>query len=127
MRVGRYLVAIAVGLAIGMAVGWYSGRSHQAAPRVALRHHTGRAVNNVRPEQHQPKGSRPAPRTPARPPSLEQLQQQLLQCVFGHPTPAGQTACLRSVVRRAVRAAGPEWRPPGGAPPVLPFASISPD
>jgi hypothetical protein len=126
MRVGRYLVAIAVGLAIGMAVGWYSGRSHEAPPRVALRHHTGRAVN-VRPEQHRPKGSRPAPPTPARPPSLEQLQQQLLQCVFLHPTSAGQTACLRGVVRRALRAAGQGWQPPGGSQPVLPFASFSPD
>jgi hypothetical protein len=126
MRVGRYLVAIAVGLAIGMAVGWYSGRSHEAAPRVALGHHTGRAVN-VRPEPQEPNGSRPAPRTPGRPPSLEQLQQQLLQCVFLHPTPAGQTACLRGVVRRALRAAGPGWQPPGGSPPELPFASFSLD
>lgn len=126
MRVGRYLVAIAVGLAIGMAVGWYSGRSHAAAPRVALRHHTGRAVN-VRPEHHRPNGSRPAPRGPARPPNLEQLQQQLLRCVFLHPTSAGQTACLRGVVRRALRAAGPGWQPPEGSPPVLPFASFSLD
>jgi hypothetical protein len=126
----RYLVAIAVGLAVGMAVGWYSGRSHEAAPRVAHHHHhRGQAVN-LRPGRHQPEQGRPAPapQTPRRPPSLAQLQSEVLQCLFRHPTPSGQTGCLRAVLRRELKAAGPHWQLPGGGmPPVLPFASLTQD
>ncbi|HET6847530.1 MAG TPA: hypothetical protein VFH74_01650 [Gaiellales bacterium] len=124
----RYVLAIVIGLTVGLAVGWYSGRGH-ATPSAAghRRHH--RQVVDVRQGRHVPDHSQPspAPQPPSRPPTIRELQQQLLECVFGHPTAEGQTACLQAVIQRELRLAGRGWPLPGGNGQALPFLSPSQD
>ena len=129
MSWSRYLLAIAIGLAVGMAVGWFSGRRDAEAPRAAVHHHHRAQSVDVRRRRQQRQQSRPspAPQAPARPPTIRELQQQLLECLFDHPTADGQTACLQAVLQRELRLAGRGWPLPGGGAPTLPFASYAQD
>lgn len=121
----RYLLAIAVGLAVGMAVGWYSGRvdaTQQQAAGHHHRHHRRSQPVNVHSQGRRPDRTRPAPRpqVPAAPPTMRELQQQMIQCLLDHPMPSGQAACLRTVLRRELNAAPNLWGDPGEGP-SLPF------
>jgi hypothetical protein len=120
----RYLLAIAVGLAIGAAAGWVTGRANHAAPPAAVRHHRAQLVNE-RPTRRHANRARPAPQPPAGPPTMRELQQQVLACLLDHAAPADQTSCLRAVMRDELRMARRFWGAPEGGSPALPFASLT--
>jgi hypothetical protein len=127
----RCLLAIAVGLAVGVAVGWFSDRATHGAPEAVRHHHHRRAQIDKVATPAPPPGDgrrRPAPQAPARPPTIRDLQQQLLDCVFEHSSAAGQTACLQALLQRELEVGGQEMGlPPAGGMPALPFSSPSQD
>ena len=128
----RYLLAIAVGLAVGVAVGWYSDRATHGA-REAVRHHhrRGHVVKVATPAPPAGGGKSrpaPAPQAPTRRPTIRELQQELLDCVFEHSSSAAQTACLQALLQRELELGGQEFGPPpDGGMPALPFSSLSQD
>jgi len=112
-----------------MAVGWYSGRVDETQPQAARhrhhRHHRSQSVN-LHSQRHHPDRSRPTPHPQGRPTTMRELQQQMLQCLYNHPSPEGQAACLQAVLREL--GASPNiWGGPGSGGPTLPFALLGQD
>jgi hypothetical protein len=104
----RYVLAVLVGLAVGVAAGWVSGRgfesSHQAA---TTRAHTGqvsaRATSPPPPRSDDnPPRAEPPQTYPV--PSLQQVQQRIVRCLYESVTWQQQVVCLRAVLRLAAGA-----------------------
>jgi hypothetical protein len=106
MHVGRYVLAVVIGLAIGVAGGWLTHRPADSPPphRQAAKHRAG-------PQRVQATPDQAAPTTPpeeAQPPSAERVQRMLDRCL-SKPTALGQLTCLERVLEL-------EWRSNPQAP-----------
>jgi hypothetical protein len=113
----RYVLAVVAGLAVGVAIGWFSDRATHTSRQAARgHHHSGQVVNlgGNRPHTRTPHSSPPPPQSRRAPAvTLRQLQQQMLACLYAGG-PGAQTACMRGVVRRELRALGSIWSPQAG-------------
>lgn len=97
----RYVVAVLVGLAVGVAAGWVSGRGFEAAHQAATtRAHTGH-VPATTPALPRSDGDPPRQKPPQTQPvpSLQQVQQRILRCLYDSSTWRQQVVCLRAVLR----------------------------
>ena len=99
----RYVAAVLVGLAVGVAAGWISGRGFEPAQQAATtRAHAGHVSERTT--------SPPPPRSDDNPPrqnppqtypvpSLQQVQQRIVRCLYDSATWRQQVVCLRAVLR----------------------------
>jgi hypothetical protein len=99
----RYVLAVLVGLSVGVATGWVSGRgfesSNQAATtRADTGHDSTRATSPPPPRSDDnPPRANPPQTYPV--PSLQQVQQRIVRCLYESVTWQQQVVCLRAVLR----------------------------
>jgi hypothetical protein len=102
----RYVVAVLVGLAVGVAAGWVSGRgfdaSHQAATTRAHAGHISARTNTPPPPRSDDNPPRQQPQQTYPVPSLQQVQQRIVRCLYDSATWRQQVVCLRAVLRLEV-------------------------
>jgi hypothetical protein len=99
----RYVAAVLVGLAVGVAAGWVSGRGFEPAHQAATtRAHTGHvAARSTTPPPPRSDGSAPRQKLPQTypVPSLQQVQQRIVRCLYESATLRQQFVCLRAALR----------------------------
>jgi hypothetical protein len=103
----RYVAAVLVGLAVGVAAGWVSGRgfdaSHQAATTRARTGHVAARATTPPPSRSDDNPPRQQPQQTYPVPSLQQVQQRIVRCLYDSATWRQQVVCLRAVLRLEAR------------------------
>ena len=124
----RYVLAVLVGLTVGVAAGWVSGRgfesSHQAATTRAHTGHVPARSTSPPPPRSDDNPPRAKPPQTHPLPSLQQVQQRIVRCLYQSVTWQQQVVCLRAVLRLEAGAnrslgfsfAGQPFRPVGQPP-----------
>ena len=124
----RYALAVLVGLAVGVAAGWVSGRgfesSHQAATTRAHSGHVSARATSPPPPRSDDNPPRAKPPQTYPVPSLQQVQQRIVRCLYESATWRQQVVCLRAVLRLETAGtrslgfsfAGQQFRPVGQSP-----------
>jgi hypothetical protein len=99
----HYVLAVLVGLAVGAAAGWVSGRgfesSHQAATTRAHTGHVSARTTSPPPPRSDGNPPRAEPPQTYPVPSLQQVQQRIVRCLYESVTWQQQVVCLRAVLR----------------------------